>query len=246
MYANICPMINFKVIYISCLIYHIIKYIIISLYRKNYKIYHFQEKCYGEKLMRSCLKIGNEFLALGYHEDTEEIPDVLSKPVVLKQMDDPNNKFMKKLNTYVKKNEDNLKIQNIQRTTRRSDNVDEVQERCRDEVEKYIGDLWYGIRERLDIADTKDINCTSFSEAPAEGVFSIWEQVTSDRSCLTIEHANAMIRVSKEGPQASTMKAFELSTKALDRWPSHLGERFTTDKWMPGLKSKAVKRCQKD
>ena len=57
---------------------------------------------------------------------------------------------------------------------------------------------------------------------------------------MTLAHCNAMLRVSKEGPEAGTNAAITVSKAALDLWPS--GERFTTQLWKPGMVSKSVKK----
>ena len=109
-------------------------------------------------------------------------------------------------------------------------------------MKEYIRKLWIGIRKRLDEADTRAMNATSFSEAPAEGVFSIWERVTAGKASLTLAHANALLRVSKEGPSAGSKAAFKLSEKALELWPTELGERFTTVNWFVGSTSNTLKK----
>ena len=50
----------------------------------------------------------------------------------------------------------------------------------------------------VDEADAEDLNCTAFSEAPADGVFSVWERVIGGRESITLAYANALLRVSKE------------------------------------------------
>ena len=73
----------------------------------------------------------------------------------------------------------------------------------------------------MDIADTKELNCVSFSEAPAEGVFSVWERITFHKPSLSLETANALLRVSREGPKAGTnnnLKHFRKSFKFVAIW----------------------------
>ena len=43
----------------------------------------------------------------------------------------------------------------------------------REEDKEYITKLWMGISQRLYVADTSELNSTSLSEAPVEGVFSV-------------------------------------------------------------------------
>ena len=58
---------------------------------------------------------------------------------------------------------------------------EELMGTIKNEISNYITKLWTGIKTRLDEADTRDLNCIAFSEAPAEGVFSVWERVISGR-----------------------------------------------------------------
>ena len=104
--------------------------------------------------------------------------------------------------------------------------------------------LWLEIKERVKLTDLA-AGPTSFSEAPAESVFSVWENVTKGREFLAIAHTIALVRVAMEGPAASTKESLNFSKRALDNWPSHLGERFTTGNWKPGLISKTVAKIQK-
>ena len=179
---------------------------------------------YGEKLMLSVLDIATQQVSLGYHKITSELPDILSEPIEMKCAEE--NKF--------------FEPKNIERIgTRNMPNKAAIINEIQFEIKEYISKLRIGIRARLDIADTKELNCVSFSEAPAEGVFSVWERITSHKPSLSLETANALLRVSREGPKAGTNKALNISEKALNLWPS--GERFTTVNWIPGMVSKSVK-----
>ena len=101
------------------------------------------------------------------------------------------------------------------------------------------------MKKRIDLTDLS-AGPTSFSEAPAESIFSVWARIISGRESLQIENVVSLVRVSMEGPVASTKQSFNISKRALDNWPSHLGERFTTNKWKPGLVSKTLAKIQKD
>ena len=198
-----------------------------------------EEINYGEKCMLSVLEIATQQVSVGYHEVISELPDILSHPVELKGTED--NKFYMELKNFIAKHKENLLLKDVERReTRNTPTKVALIEEIRLEIKDYISKLWLGIRNRLDVADTREFNCVSFSEAPAEGVFSVWERITAGKVSLTLAHANAMLRVSKEGPKAGTNKALQISEKALDLWPS--GERFTTINWMPGMVSKSVKK----
>ena len=199
-----------------------------------------EEINYGEKLMLSVLDIAIQQISFEYHEVILDLPDILSNPVEIKGTED--NKFYAALNKFINKHKDNLipkEWKDIdRRQTRSTATKSIILEEIKFEIQDYISKLWLGIRNRLDVADTRDFNCVSFSEAPAEGIFSVFERITSGKASLKLAHANAMLRVSKEGPKAGTNKALKISEKALNSWPS--GERFTTASWMPGMVSKSV------
>ncbi len=169
------------------------------------------------------------------------MPDILDTDVVMKDADS-DNKFYQELKGFIEKHEDQLRVENVHRRTRNTPNNEELMGNIKNEISNYITKLWAGISARLDEADTRDLNCTSFSEAPAEGVFSVWERVTSGRASMTLAHANALLRVSKEGPPAGSTSAYKVSQKALDVWPSSHGERFTTKLWFPGSTEKSIRK----
>ena len=87
---------------------------------------------------------------------------------------------------------------------------------------------------------------TSFSEAPAESVFSVWARILAGRESLSIGNLTALVRVAMEGPNAATKDSLNLSKRALANYDkySKYGERFTTIAWMPGLISKGIARIQ--
>ena len=82
------------------------------------------------------------------------------------------------------------------------------------------------------------IRLTSFSEAPAETAFSVWERVKEGWEAFTI--GNTTVKVVMEGPVASTQDSYELSASALARWQIRHDERFTTANWIPGGSAKQV------
>ena len=119
---------------------------------------------------------------------------------------------------------------------------EELMVTIKNEISNYITKLWTGISTRLDEAGARDLNCTIFSEAPVEGVFSVWETVISGRDSMTLGQTNALLRVSKEGPPAGSKSPYKVSQKALELWPSSQGERFTKKLWLRGLTEKPVRK----
>ena len=65
------------------------------------------------------------------------------------------------------------------------------------------------------------------------------------RESLSIGHSVSLVRVSMEGPGAATTEAYCLSKAALEKWPSHLGERYCTQGWQSGMVSTAISKLQK-
>ena len=66
------------------------------------------------------------------------------------------------------------------------------------------------MKERFKLTDLS-AGPTSFSEAPAESVFSVWERIISCQPSLTLGHTVALLRVAMEGPTVSTRNSLNLS-----------------------------------
>ena len=94
-------------------------------------------------------------------------------------------------------------------------------------VKTYINQLWEEMAIRFSQTDLSP-SATSFSEAPAEGIFSIIEKIVEGRELLSVENINALARIRVEGPGVATMEGYQLSKEALKLWNSRQGERFTT------------------
>ena len=65
----------------------------------------------------------------------------------------------------------------------------------------YTDLLWAAIRKRLPFTDLTQSTC-AFSEAPAEGIFSIYSRVCKSRPSATVDHLVALTRVAAHGPPA--------------------------------------------
>ena len=200
---------------------------------------------YGEQIMKYCLKVAYNLLKDGNESFKDEQPDILSdNPYIVKAED---NSFLIQLKKYVN---DNITLLLLEqdgsvRQTRNTVSVSDEIENMFQVVDNYISKFWIEVKKRIQLTDLS-AGPISFSEAPAESVFSVWENVTNGRESLTIEHAIALVRVAMVGPACSTKDSFNVSKKALDNWLSHLGERFTTVNWEPGVISKTVAKIQKE
>ena len=67
--------------------------------------------------------------------------------------------------------------------------------------------------ERIEYTYLSNSPC-AFSEAPAQGIFSIYERVSTGRETLN----NIVSRVAAHGPPCGTEAAVDLSKKALNHY----------------------------
>ena len=63
----------------------------------------------------------------------------------------------------------------------------------------YIKELWKAIENRKQYTDLSPSAC-AYTEAPAEGIFSIYSRVTTGRERLSIGNAVSLTRVALHGP----------------------------------------------
>ena len=110
-------------------------------------------------------------------------------------------------------------------------------------TDTYTELLWGGIKRRIKLTDLSDSPC-AFSEAPAEGIFSIYSRVTKGRESLTIDHAVALTRVATHGPPPATKGAASLAKAAMANFKSKYGERYCTHLWQPGCTSSTIKNIK--
>ena len=69
--------------------------------------------------------------------------------------------------------------------------------------ESYISGLWRAVADRVKYTDLSECSCC-YTEAPAEGIFSIYDRIISGREKLSIDNAVALTRVSIHGPPPAT------------------------------------------
>ena len=111
-------------------------------------------------------------------------------------------------------------------------------------VDLYTDSLWEAVEKRLQYAGLDDQSSCAYSEAPAEGVFSVYGRVTQGRERMTLSHALSLTRVSMHGPPPSTPEAAELAGEALRHYKSRLGERFCTLLWFKGKTSTTISKLK--
>ena len=105
--------------------------------------------------------------------------------------------------------------------------------------------LWEGISKRLDFRDKGGTN--TWSEAPAEGIFSTLSYIIENKPGLSVEHMFQLCRIVKEGPAIETKAAVNISKKAIEQWQGQsLSGTFITNKYMHRMTSKSVSQCLAD
>ena len=175
-----------------------------------------------------------------------KFPDILSVDGSDTKIED--NKFIKHLRSFLEKNKDLFSLpkdmaQSFKGT--RSNSIKSIEDIIFYQivsVNNFIRNFWGGIQKRLKYTDL-DQGSTCFSEAPAEGVFSVIEKVIQGRESFGINLIKALTRISLEGPGVATNDGYDLSKEALGLWGGK-GERFTTATWVSGLKQKAMVEIQ--
>ena len=198
---------------------------------------------YGEQIMKYCLKVGFNHLKDSMVDFQYEHPDVLSNNLCFVEGEE--NKFLIHLKKFINEKKELFLLEQdgSVRQTRNTVSVEEEIDTMFQVVEDFISKFWIQMKERFQLKDLS-AGPTSFSETPAESVFSVWERMSGCRPSLTLGHTVSLVRVAMEGPAVSTKDSLNLSKRALDNWPTNLGERYTTKKWKPGVISKTIAKIQ--
>ena len=177
--------------------------------------------------------------------ESQTFVDILSEDATENKISD--NKFIKHLQMFFDKNEDVLKLPAdfdlLFKNTRSMKDPMSVIKTCVQCLKTFINSFWSEVADRTAFAGL-ETGPTSYSEAPAEGVFSVIEYVMTGREKLSLKHVEALTRISLEGPKASTKKAFELSCQAMQKRDCKDKDRFTTIAYMKGTISKTVQKIQ--
>ena len=101
-------------------------------------------------------------------------------------------------------------------------------------TQDYINKLYDEISSRMNHCDFG--GTTAWSEAPAEGIFSIWKQILSGSESLSIENTEDLGRIMHDGPKPATVDAENLMLSASTKWPADQGcstatVEFITKDW---------------
>ena len=141
------------------------------------------EPSFGKLAKKHCLIVGTRLLkdsAYGGNSKFDDVPDILN--MCPKEFSEKENLFVNELNKYVKHNISFLRLENdpAVRVTRLSNStpIETIIEEAKQAMEDYINYFW--IEMRLCYGHT-DLSAgpTSFSEVPAESVFSVLERIQS-------------------------------------------------------------------
>ena len=217
----------------------------------------------GQKTMRFCLQVARTSLVLSKpcfntdhidldctescHETCSEtdasFPDLLSSDGTPRKVNLSEHQFLKQLDKFLNDNKSVFSLpsdiqQSFKDTRSRLDTSQQIYNQVQ-HVKGFIVKFWEGIQSRLSQAGL-DPGVTCYSEAPAEGIFSVIENILKGRECLGLGLAEALTRVALEGPGVATMSGYDISKQALQLWKGSYGERFTTVNWMKGMKQKAM------
>ena len=151
-----------------------------------------------------------------------------------------NKNFCEELHEYLKDNDLFSNKEGGDRVTRSSPFTIEDAKIASD---MYSDILWKAIKKRLDYTDMSQSSC-AYTEAPAEGIFSVYSKVSSGRTSATIDHLVALTRVSAHGPPIATADAASLSEEALKNFQSQYGARFCTRTWKDDSTSSTITKLQ--
>ena len=195
----------------------------------------------GKTAMKKVLKIAVAAIeGKGYDEHLQSIPDVMSTET------GEDNHFVSVLNKWIGKHADSLLLKETSATTtKREANVTITD--LYQVVDGYIIKLFSEIQDRLNYCDFG--GTTAWSEAPAEGIFSIWKQVITGRESLKVVHTEALCRIMHDGPYPSTNAAEELMMSASTKWPAEKGTatttvEFTTKDWRVRFVQKVISQLK--
>ena len=150
--------------------------------------------------------------------------------------------FCSELKTYIKEKKDLLsKLEEPQERNTRADifSIHDAKSVC----DTYTTDLWKFIKMRIQKTDFSDNPC-AFTEAPAEGIFSIYDRIITGRESLNLGNAVSLTRIALHGPPPATPDSAKLAENAMQNYCSKYGERYCTLHWRPGVTSCTVKKIE--
>lgn len=196
---------------------------------------------YGKEAMKLASQVAMDLYR------NNEIDYLESKPIIDKtniclMRDDTKKTFCDELIKYTsEKKELFSKLEEPHERATRTDNF--IIQQAKSACDMYIEDLWKFIQKKIEYTDLSESAC-AFTEAPAEGIFSIYNRVITGRERLNIGHAVSLTRVALHGPPPATPDSASLSKTAMTNYQSKYGERYCTLHWRPGATSNTVKKIE--
>lgn len=150
----------------------------------------------------------------------------------------PEDYILSELKKYVKKHQDFFQeIEEARGTRTRSENLF-TKETAFNWISDYIDKLWLGISERLKHFDSD--GSTAWSEAPAEGIFSIMQNICDHKNSIKLSNLTKLCRIIKEGPPPGSQPASWIIQNSIEKWPSIHGPRFTSNNFIKRTTSASV------
>ena len=162
-------------------------------------------------------------------------------PDILKTTPDEDNVFQSHFRKWFSKNKDLFVIDRLGDAITRNElncSIDGMT----NHVLAYTDKLFEEIADRMQHSDTD--GTTSWSEAPAESIFSVFKMVLHGRESLSVGHTVALCRLITNGPRPGTVEAEKLMNQAAEKWKSHNGLEFTTQNWQIRFISKLISRLK--
>ena len=111
-------------------------------------------------------------------------------------------------------------------------------------MRKYVDKLWKGIQERLAYFDKDGSTC--WSEAPAEGIFSILQTIVDHKTAIQLKNLTKLCRIIKEDPKPGSKHAEDITTLSMSKRPSKWGPKFRTNSFMRRTTSTTVSNILND
>ena len=150
----------------------------------------------------------------------------------------PEDYILSEFKKYVKKHQDFFQeIEEARGTRTRSEELF-TNETAFNWISDYIDNLCLGILVRLKHFDFD--GSKAWSEAPAEGIFSIMQNICDHKNSIKLSNLTKLCRIIKEGPPPGSQLASWIIQNSIDKWPSIHGPRFTSNNFIKRTTSAAV------
>ena len=219
------------------LVMYALKIVLKNVQRTNLEHTYVQAVIVGDVGLKAMVLGSSVAVALQNDDSTDTLltnPDIIEETNICIHSEKT---FCLELQEYLQKNGELFRKPDAFDRVTRSDAFTAVD--AKKVADRYSEQLWKGIKKRLKFTDLSNSPC-SYSEAPAEGIFSVLSRVSNGRESATIEHLVALTRIAVHGPPASTEASAKLAEEAMKHFTSQYGERFCSKLWCPGKTSSTI------